>query len=140
MISFSAQNEFHLSNEVKVKDWLEKVIASEAYSFTEIDFIFCSDDFLLGINQEFLNHDTYTDILTFDHSFGKTIQAEIYISTDRVQENAKDFDVDFEQELLRVLVHGVLHCCGYNDATDDEKQLMREKENEKINMFHVEQK
>ena len=97
------------------------------------------DDYLLDINQRFLTHDTYTDIISFDDSIGNLLNGDIYISTERVRENALEFNEDFETELKRVLVHGILHYCGYKDKSDEEAMLMREKESEKIKLFHVEQ-
>ncbi|MFN2261387.1 MAG: rRNA maturation RNase YbeY [Psychroflexus sp.] len=138
-ISFFSTNDFSLKNEILYKNSLQKVIESEGFQLENLTYIFCSDEYLLEINQNFLNHDTYTDIITFDYSEGKIISAEIYISTERVHENANTYEVDFEQELKRVIVHGVLHCCGYRDKTEAEKNLMKGKENEKIKLFHVEQ-
>ena len=104
-----------------------------------INYVFCDDKYLLKINQHFLNHDTYTDIISFDNSMGNELHGDIFISTERVRENAIIFEVSFEEELRRVLVHGVLHLCGYKDKTKEESDLMRSKEDEKLAMFHVEQ-
>ena len=121
------------------KKWIERVISSEGKRLGEISYIFCDDDYLLDINQRFLSHDTYTDIISFDDSIGNLLNGDIYISTERVRENALEFNEDFETELKRVLVHGILHYCGYNDKSDEDAMLMREKESEKIKLFHVEQ-
>ena len=121
------------------ENWINKVIISEGKKTGEISFIFCDDDYLLGINQQYLNHDTYTDIISFDSSVGNSLNGDIFISTQRVEENAEIFKVDFSEELKRVIIHGVLHLCGYKDKSPEEEQLMRKKEEEKIEMFHVEQ-
>ena len=115
------------------------MISSEEKELDEISYIFCDDEYLLDINQRFLDHDTYTDIISFDNSVGKILGGDIFISTERVAENAKVFGVDFSEELRRVMAHGVLHFCKYRDKTEEEKQVMRSKEDEKIGMFHVEQ-
>ncbi|QSS98131.1 rRNA maturation RNase YbeY [Psychroflexus sp. ALD_RP9] len=139
MINFESQNDFKLYNPKAYMQWIENVVVSEEFNLEELQFIFCNDDYLLKINQQFLNHDTYTDIITFDQSVGKNILAEIYISTERVAENAKTYKVSFDNELKRVIIHGVLHCMRFGDKTEEEQLKMREKENEKIQMFHVEQ-
>lgn len=138
MIEFTSENEFKLLNEEKISDWLKRVIVSEDKTLGEIGYVFCGDAFLLDLNQKYLDHDTYTDIISFDYSYGNTLQGEIYLSTERVSENAKKFEDSFEEELRRVLVHGVLHLCGYKDKTEEEAKKMREKENEKLKLFHVE--
>jgi len=125
-------------NKTSVAKWLEKVVESEGKSIGQITYVFCDDKYLLDVNQRFLNHDTYTDIITFDNSIGNSIGADIYISSERVLDNATKFDVDFKTELLRVVVHGVLHLCGYKDKCETDANLMRKKEDEKIAMFHVE--
>jgi len=138
-INFYSENEFILENESHYSSWIENVIASEDKAMEEISYIFCDDEYLLKINIDYLDHDTYTDIITFDYSVGKILQGEIYISTERVLENSKDFGVKFEEELRRVLVHGVLHLSGYKDKTEEEAILMRSKEEAKMKLFHVEQ-
>ena len=124
-------------NEEVYSKWISEVISSENKSEGEINYIFCDDEYLLEINQQYLDHDTLTDIISFDYSMGNEIHGDVYISIERVKENAVDFNVSFEEELKRVLVHGVLHYCGYKDKTDSDEQLMRSKEDEKISMFHV---
>lgn len=138
-INFYSENEFVLEDEAKYATWLERVIASEKKSLEELSYIFCDDEYLLKINMEYLDHDTYTDIISFDYSVGRILQGEIYISTERVRENAETFNVKFEEELRRVLSHGVLHLSGYKDKTEEEAALMRSKEEEKMKLFHVEQ-
>ncbi|MGB2087136.1 MAG: rRNA maturation RNase YbeY [Psychroflexus salarius] len=139
MINFESQNDFKLDNPKAYMQWIECVVNSENFNLQELQFVFCNDDYLLKINQQFLNHDTLTDIITFDQSLGQSISAEIYISTERVAENAKTYKVNFNDELKRVMIHGVLHCMKYGDKTQEEQLKMRKKENEKIQMFHVEQ-
>ena len=138
MISFNYENEFQLYNEEQISSWVSAVILSENKKEGDINYIFCDDDYLLNINNQYLNHDTLTDIISFDYSVGNELHGDIFISTERVSDNAKDFDIPFEEELKRVLVHGVLHYCGYKDKSEIDEQLMRNKEDEKIKMFHVE--
>lgn len=139
MIDFNYESEFTLDNESLYSDWLSRVIVSENKKEGEINYIFCDDDYLHNINVEYLNHDTLTDIISFDYSLGNELNGDIFISIERVQDNALDFNVSFEEELKRVMVHGVLHYCGYKDKTDKDESVMRQKENEKIKLFHVEQ-
>ncbi|MGB7842680.1 MAG: rRNA maturation RNase YbeY [Salinimicrobium sp.] len=139
MINFYSENNFELDQENSYEDWLKAVVASENKKVGEISYIFCDDDYLIKINQEYLDHDTYTDIISFDSSIGNILGGDIFISTERVVENAGKFHVSFEEELKRVMAHGVLHLCGYKDKTSEEKQIMRSKEEEKMKMFHVEQ-
>lgn len=139
MIQFFSENDFTLENKSTYEEWISSIINSEGHSEGEINYIFCDDDYLLNLNNDFLNHDTLTDIITFNYNMGKQVNSDIYISTERVIDNAQDFDVSFETELRRVMCHGVLHLCGFNDKTDEEQALMTEKENEKMKMFHVEQ-
>ncbi|MEK8178989.1 rRNA maturation RNase YbeY [Flavobacterium buctense] len=139
MISFNYESDFNLDNESVYADWLSKVISSEIKNEGEINYIFCDDDYLLEINQQYLNHDTLTDIISFDYSIGNELHGDIFISVERVRENAQDFKVSFEDELKRVMVHGVLHYCGYKDKSDADEQIMRDKEEEKMKMFHVKQ-
>ena len=138
MISFNYENDFILTNEDLISSWLSTVIVSENKTEGDINYIFCNDDFLLNINQQYLNHDTLTDIISFDYSIGNELHGDIFISTERVADNAIDFNVSFELELLRVLVHGVLHYCGYKDKSPADELVMRTKEDEKIQLFHVE--
>jgi rRNA maturation RNase YbeY len=139
MISFNYETDFELSNEMEIASWLYKVIASENKKEGDINYIFCDDSYLIEINKQYLNHDTLTDIISFDYSVGNELHGDIFVSIERVRENANDFKVSFNEELKRVLVHGILHYCGYKDKTEIDEKEMRQKENEKINMFHVEQ-
>lgn len=138
MINFFTETEFTI-NEDEFNSWLLSVIASEDKNLGEINYIFCDDAYLLSINQQYLDHDTYTDIISFDTSEGNDLSGDIFISVERIKENAQQFNVSVDDELKRVLAHGILHFCGYKDKTDDEAKLMREKEDEKLKMFHVEQ-
>lgn len=119
---------FSLKKKTIIKNWISSVIKEEKKKEGKIIFFFCSDKELLSINREFLSHDTFTDIITFDYSEGEKVSGEIYISADRVKENAEKFDVSFEDELHRVIIHGVLHLCGYKDKNAQHKKEMREKE------------
>lgn len=139
MINFYSENEFQLQEEVRHEHWLKEVIASENRKLEEVSYIFCDDQYLLDINRKYLDHDTYTDIISFDSCVGNILQGDIFISTERVMENASTFSVEFPEELRRVMVHGILHFCGYKDKTEEEEALMRHKEEEKMKMFHVEQ-
>jgi len=129
MISFNYENDFKLPDEDQVSKWISAVIIEENCTEDEINYVFCNDAYLHKLNVEFLNHDTLTDIISFDYSVGKTIQGDIFISTERVADNAKDFKVNFADELYRVIVHGVLHYCGYTDKKEADKSIMRSKEN-----------
>lgn len=139
MITFNYENDFLLEDESIYQDWISRIIQSENKSEGEINYIFCDDEYLININNEYLNHNTYTDIISFDYSVGELIQGDIFVSTERVTENAIEFNVSFENEIKRVLSHGILHYCGYKDKSEDDAKLMRQKEDEKIALFHVEQ-
>ena len=139
MINFFSENNFELEQKENYENWLRNVLISEEKKEGEINYIFCDDDYLHEINVKYLNHDDYTDIISFDNALGNILHGDIFISTERVAENAEKFQVSFQKELKRVIAHGLLHFCGYKDKTDDDAQLMRKKEDEKIKMFHVEQ-
>ncbi|TBV28306.1 rRNA maturation RNase YbeY [Meridianimaribacter sp. CL38] len=128
MISFNYETRFQLSNETVFEQWIKETIQNEGCSLGDINYIFCDDDYLHKINVEFLDHDTLTDIISFDYSVGKQLHGDIYISVERVEDNAKDFKVDFDVELSRVIIHGILHYCGYKDKTDEDAKVMRAKE------------
>ena len=129
MISFNYETGFRLENESVISDWISGVVVSESFKEGEINYVFCDDEYLHKLNLEFLNHDTLTDIISFDYSVGKVLQGDIFISIERVIDNAKDFDVSFSTELKRVIVHGVLHYCGYKDKVEHDAVVMRDKEN-----------
>jgi len=139
MINFNYETDFKLDNEEAFAAWLGNVITSENKKEGEINYIFCDDEYLHKINVEYLDHDTLTDIISFDYSMGNELHGDIFVSVERVKDNATDYNVSFEEELKRVLVHGVLHYCGYKDKGEVEELVMRSKEDEKIAMFHVEQ-
>jgi probable rRNA maturation factor len=139
MISFNYETSFELQDEAKYEGWISEVIESEDKTEGEINYIFCDDEYLLQKNIEFLNHDTLTDIISFDYTMGNLISGDIFISVERVMENAQDFNVSFEDELRRVMAHGILHYCGYKDKSEEDSILMRQKEDEKKALFHVEQ-
>ncbi len=108
--------------------WINSVVEEEGYGVGEITFVFCSDDYLLEMNRKHLDHDYYTDIITFDYVEGDVVSGDLFISLDRIGDNASLLNVQYEEELLRVCVHGVLHLCGYQDKSDDEERVMRRKE------------
>ena len=139
MINFNYETEFSLDNEEAIALWLSRVIASESKKEGEINYIFCDDEYLHKINVEYLNHDTLTDVISFDYSVGNEINGDCFISVERVKDNAVDFNVTFDEEIKRVLAHGILHYCGYKDKTESDEAIMRQKEDDKIALFHVEQ-
>ncbi|MDC0570439.1 rRNA maturation RNase YbeY [Flavobacteriaceae bacterium] len=128
MINFNNTTLFNLPSEAQLKAWLQSIIEQEGYIEGELNFLFCDDDHLHKLNVEFLNHDTLTDIITFDYNVGRQIYSDICISIDRVQDNALIHKVSSINELSRVMAHGVLHLCGYKDSTIEEKEEMRSKE------------
>lgn len=135
MIDYHFETEFSLENPEKYSEWILQTIESEDYELGEISYIFCDDDYLHRLNMEFLNHDTLTDILTFNYNLHKQINGEIYISVERVKDNSVDFKTIFEDELRRVMIHGILHLCGYADESPEEETQMREKENGAMEIF-----
>lgn len=139
IINFYSETNFELSDAERFEIWLKKIANSEDKKIGEVSFIFCDDEYLLKINQEYLNHDTYTDIISFDDSLGNKLGGDIFISIERVRENAHEFGAKFEEELRRVMAHGLLHFCGYKDKSTEDVAVMRQKEEEKMKMFHVEQ-
>ncbi len=139
MIEFHSETDFELADEKAVSDWILQVANLHGKTISEISYVFCTDDYLLDMNQRFLNHDTLTDIITFDYTVGNEIGGDIFISVERVADNAKDFNVEFMEELRRVIIHGVLHLCGFKDKMKEDEVQMRKREDEALNMFHVEQ-
>ena len=139
MISFNYETDFELSDETAISDWLSQVILSESKKEGDINYVFCDDEYLHKINVEYLEHDTLTDIISFDYSIGNELHGDIFVSVERVADNAKDYEVTFDEELKRVLVHGILHYAGYKDKSEDDELKMRQKEEEKMAMFHVKQ-
>ncbi len=130
MIAFNYELDFELSNEEILRNWISNCIEQNGCRLGELNYIFCDDAYLLKLNVEFLEHDTFTDIISFDYTMGKLVGGDIFISIERVTENAKEFNSSFEEELSRVMIHGVLHYIGYKDKTDEEKKEMRSKEDE----------
>ena len=122
---FSDGITFHLEGKRKISQWLRQLVAEEEKKTGNLHYIFVSDEIILEINKKYLQHNDYTDIITFDDTIGDTISGEMYISIDSVRRNAKDYHVDFRKELFRVMAHGVLHLCGYKDKTNKERQKMR---------------
>ena len=135
MIQFNYETDFLLDNEDRLAKWISQAIISEGFKEGDLNYVFCNDDYLYNLNVEFLKHDTLTDIISFDYSFGKVIQGDIFISVDRVMDNANDFAVPFVEELHRVMIHGILHFCGHKDKSDDEERSMRNRENYYLNLF-----
>ena len=140
-IRFLYEKDYRIKNPRKTAAWIKESAKRERKVVGDINYVFCSDSYLLKLNQQFLSHSTYTDIITFDYSSGKTISGEIYISLDRVIENSIRFKVSLQNELLRVMIHGVLHLSGYKDKKGGEKAIMRKKEEACLSlwkkMFHV---
>ena len=126
---------YTLQNKTLIKVWLEKIMKQFGRTQFEIAYIFSNDEYVLQINQQFLQHDFYTDIITFDYSTNEKIESEIYISIDRVKENAKELNTTFKKEICRVIVHGVLHLCGLKDKTKAQQNEMRAAENNALLLF-----
>ena len=136
MISFQNQSiSFRLKEKARIKTWIKTVTEKEKHRLGDINYIFCSDEELLEINIRHLNHNTYTDIITFDYTEGDRISSDIFISVDRVAENAEKFEASFDEELHRVMIHGILHLCGYKDKSKADAALMRKKENDALKLF-----
>ena len=135
MIQFFYEN-LPESVNTKYTTWLKDIILSEDKKLGEINYIFCDDEYLLKVNQDYLQHDYYTDIITFDYVKGKTISGEIFVSLQRISDNASTLSKNYEEELRRVLAHGILHLCGYKDKTEEEEQLMRNKEDFYISKYN----
>jgi len=135
MIQYFFENIDSIGIPEKISDWLENLITSENKKLGEINYIFCDDEYLLKVNQDYLQHDYYTDIITFDYVKGKTISGDIFISLPRISDNASLLSKDFNEEFRRVLAHGVLHLCGYKDKSEEEEKEMRSKEDFYLNLF-----
>jgi probable rRNA maturation factor len=135
---FSEDVPFELPEKLRRKRWLKELAASSGFRIKELNYIFCSDEYLYQMNVYYLNHDTYTDIITFDNSEKtKELEGDIFISIDRVNENAKTLKVEGDVELTRVLAHGLLHLMGYKDKSKEEAYLMRSKEEEAIELYRI---
>jgi probable rRNA maturation factor len=130
VIEFNYETDFKLSNESQLANWIVSCIEKDDFKVGEINYIFCDDTYLHKLNIEFLQHDTYTDIISFDNTLGTIISGDIFISIERVAENAATYTSSFDVELQRVMIHGILHYMGYKDKTTDEKIVMRGKEDQ----------
>ena len=135
MITFNYETSFELKSESLLEYWIDNVVSEEDFCIGEINYIFCDDEYLHKLNVEFLQHDTLTDIISFDNTLGNLISGDIYISIERVTDNAKDFNVSFLDELHRVMIHGILHYMGYKDKSEEEKLKMRNAENMALSSF-----
>lgn len=133
---FSEDTSFTLKNKNKHRDWLCTILVRFSKRVGNINFIFCSDDYLLEINRSYLDHDYYTDIITFPYT-SDPVSSDIYISIDRVKENAEDFGADHKDELRRVMAHGVLHLCGFGDKTEEEIIIMRKEEDQALSHWQA---
>jgi len=136
MIEFNYETNFTLKYESKIADWIQSCILKEGFKLGDINYIFCDDTYLHKLNVEFLNHDTLTDIISFDNTMGKLISGDIFISIERVMENAATFNASFEEELHRVIIHGVLHYLGYKDKNKEDQLIMTTKENDSLLMLN----
>jgi probable rRNA maturation factor len=135
-VTFQTQDiRFHLTEKQRLKRWIRQVVLNEKKLAGQINFIFTSDEALLKINIRYLQHDTYTDIITFDYGRDQTVEGDVMISVDRVKENASKYKVNDTTELRRVIIHGVLHLCGYKDKTKSDAALMRKKENKALKLL-----
>lgn len=135
MIAFNYETDFELVNEEKYANWISDSIVKEGLEEGEINYIFCDDEYLHKLNVEFLNHDTLTDVISFDYCMGNLISGDIFISIERVKDNAKDLGISFNDELPRVMIHGVLHYCGFKDKSVEDAKEMRAKEEEYISVL-----
>ena len=134
MIEFYSETDFKIEDTKALSHWISKIILHENHELGDLTYVFCDDAYLHKLNVQFLNHDTLTDIISFDNSLGKQIHGEIYISVERVKENAGTYQVAFLEELHRVIIHGVLHFCGYKDKTKKQQETMSCKENEALDL------
>ncbi len=134
MIEFYSETDFKIEDTKALSHWISEIILHENHELGDLTYVFCNDDYLHKLNLQFLNHDTLTDIISFDNSLGKQIHGEIYISVERVKENARTYQVAFLEELHRVIIHGVLHFCGYKDKTKKQQETMSCKENEALDL------
>ncbi|NJB81255.1 rRNA maturation RNase YbeY [Wenyingzhuangia aestuarii] len=128
MIDFTYEADFELINPNHHVEWIQNALQEEGFEEGDINYIFCDDEYLHKLNVEFLDHDTLTDIISFDYTMGKLISGDIFISVERVFDNAKDLNIDFRDEMNRVMIHGILHYCGYKDKQPDDVRVMRSKE------------
>ena len=134
MIEFYSETDFKIEDTKALSHWISEIILHENHELGDLTYVFCDDAYLHKLNVQFLDHDTLTDIISFDNSLGKQIHGEIYISVERVKENAGTYQVAFLEELHRVIIHGVLHFCGYKDKTKKQQETMSRKENEALDL------
>ena len=134
MIEFYSETDFKIEDTKALSHWISEIILHENHELGDLTYVFCDDAYLHKLNLQFLNHDTLTDIISFDNSLGKQIHGEIYISVERVKENAGTYQVAFLEELHRVIIHGVFHFCGYKDKTKKQQETMSRKENEALDL------
>lgn len=137
MIQFNYETDFKLDNEMALSNWISKCIEDRGFTEGEINYIFCDDEYLLKLNVEFLEHDTFTDIISFDYTLGKLISGDIFISIERVRENALEFTQTFDNELNRVMIHGILHYLGLKDKSDNDKISMRAEEDKCLKLLNL---
>ena len=136
-VSFHYETDFLLKNTESFIRWIKNIISEENKELGKVNYIFCDDKYLLGKNIKYLNHDTLTDIITFNYCEGEVISSDIMISIERIMENSSIFENSFSEELNRVMIHGILHLIGYNDKTDGEKEIIRKKEDYYVNKFVI---
>lgn len=137
IVFFNEDIDFKFGQKNQLKAWLKKVAESEGFKMRDLNYIFCSDEYLHKINLEYLDHDTYTDIITFDNSEEEEdIEGDIFVSIERVKDNSQELKTEFLDEFKRVLVHGLLHLCGYDDHSDEDEAQMRELESKYISIFN----
>jgi probable rRNA maturation factor len=135
---FSEEVKYTIKNKILIRNWINDTIIAEGYQLDELNFILCSDEYLLAMNQQYLKHDTYTDVITFDNSEGlKTILGDIFISIERIQENARQFKTSTQAELCRVMIHGTLHLLGYPDKGKAAKTVMTQKEDQYLALLNL---
>lgn len=135
MIELFYESDFELKDAQIWIDWITESMKNEGKSIEELNYIFCDDEYLLEINRQYLDHDYYTDVIGFDNSYDNILTGDIFISEERIADNAKENNVSFENELARVMIHGILHFAGYPDKGEEEKRIMTEKEDFYLNRF-----
>lgn len=137
MIEFNYETDFKLDNEVVIQKWISTCVETYGFKEGELNYIFCDDDYLLKLNVEFLDHDTLTDIISFDYTMGKLISGDIFISVERVRENAQTFSQTIDNEIRRVMIHGVLHYMEFKDKALKDKEIMRAEEDKCLALFNT---
>lgn len=135
MVTFNYETDFELDNKDVILDWIHLIIVNHDSEVGEINYIFCDDEYLHSLNVKYLNHDTLTDIISFDNTLGNLISGDIFISIERVKENAIEYNTSFTEELNRVMIHGILHYLGYKDKSNADKKVMRKAENDALEIL-----